>query len=262
MEKNFFLCTNNLFKYIDPGMRYLVGSDWQDIFDVVMVNGRKPDFYTRYRAFRLYDVKEDQVSWQKVEALEKGQVYSQGSLENLLKLKGWKGTQVLYIGDSLFSDLVEPRRIMGWRTGAIIRELEGEMLIQNNSVYQKLNFEIEALEELLRRVQEEISNEAKKANESVETANSELLSSLIAKHEDLQFQLGVMVNTNFGSVFRVQSHPSQFAFSTQRYVDIYTSRLENLLQYPDTYTFYPQHQRLPHEPKPQYQAISNSFDTD
>jgi hypothetical protein len=33
----------------------------------------------------------------------------------------------------------------------------------------------------------------------------------------------------------------------QRYADVYTSRLTNLLQYPGDYRFYPQARLLPHQ---------------
>ncbi|RQM27020.1 hypothetical protein B5M09_006623 [Aphanomyces astaci] len=70
-------------------------------------------------------------------------------------------------------------------------------------------------------------------------------------HSELQMEMEALINPNFGSVFRVESHPSQFAFSAQRYVDIYSSRLKNFLEYPKNYTFYPERMRLPHEPTPQ-----------
>lgn len=251
-DKELFVCTNSSFQYLDAGMEFMIGKDWRELFDVVMVSARKPDFYTRNRSFRLFDEKKRRVKWQPVNELKKEHVYSQGSLDQLLQIKNWKGSQVLYIGDSLFSDLVEPHRIHGWRTGAIIRDLEEEMNIQNTETYRELSFNIEAMEELMRRVQAELSRQPSKED-------SELLETLVSQYEEMQFQRGKIVNSNFGSVFRVQSHPSQFAFSVQRYVDIYTSRLENLLDYPDYYTFYPQHTRLPHEPKPQHQSISQLY---
>lgn len=89
------------------------------------------------------------VQWHAVRELRRGEVYTQGSVYQLSKLTGWVGSRVLYIGcvcfhllmllqlccrvglliflrdfhysDNLFSDLVEPSRANGWRTGAIIR---------------------------------------------------------------------------------------------------------------------------------------------
>jgi hypothetical protein len=56
-----------------------------------------------------------------------------------------------------------------------------------------------------------------------------------------------LINVNFGSVFRADTYPSQFAFLVQRYVDIYSARLENLLEYPSNHTFYPERIAMPHE---------------
>ena len=31
--------------FSDAGMRYLIGPDWHDLFDVVITNARKPKFF-------------------------------------------------------------------------------------------------------------------------------------------------------------------------------------------------------------------------
>lgn len=73
------------------------------------------------------------------------------------------------------------------------------------------------------------------------------MSHLVDIHEELHNTMESMINVNFGSVFRADSYPSQFAIFVQRYVDIYSARLENLLEYPDSHTFYPERLGLPHE---------------
>lgn len=40
----FILTNNNLSR--NKGMQYLVGNDWRDLFDVVIVQARKPMFFT------------------------------------------------------------------------------------------------------------------------------------------------------------------------------------------------------------------------
>ncbi|GLD92178.1 hypothetical protein PINS_up000711 [Pythium insidiosum] len=238
--KKMFLCTNSSFQYIDAGLRYMIGDDWRELFDVVLVSARKPKFYTRNRSFRLLDPDQKQVQWQAVRELKPNHVYTQGSLLQLTRLTGWGGNRVLYIGDSLFSDLVEPSRINGWRTGAIIRELEDEIKVQRSPEYQHLAFQINLLEELMRRIQ----NELRTRNDH---ESPEFVWQLVDIHEQLQNRMEQMINANFGSVFRADNYPSQFAFFVQRYVDIYSARLEHLLEYPTTHTFYPERASLPHE---------------
>ncbi|ETV66333.1 hypothetical protein H257_17134 [Aphanomyces astaci] len=250
--KKLFVCTNSSYRYIDAGLRYMVGNDWRQFFDIVLVSAKKPDFYTRSRTFRLFDVEKRQVQWQAVTDLLPHHVYTQGSLRQLIALKGWRGGKVLYIGDSLFADLVEPNRILGWRTGAIIRELEDEIQIQNSPAYQRLAFQHASLEVLLRQLQEaDVHDDEATDDGRPHDAADAVYHHYVNLHSELQMEMEALINPNFGSVFRVESHPSQFAFSAQRYVDIYSSRLKNFLEYPKNYTFYPERMRLPHEPTPQ-----------
>ncbi|KAH9193568.1 hypothetical protein AeNC1_004467 [Aphanomyces euteiches] len=236
--KKLFVCTNCSFRYIDAGLRYMVGNDWRELFDLVLVSAKKPDFYTRSRMFRLFDIEKRQVQWQAVTEFLPSKVYTQGSLRQLIVLTDWRGGKVLYIGDSLFADLDEPNRILGWRTGAIIRELEAEIHIQGTPEYQKLAFQHEALKEMLRKMQAT----------PMEESDDDICNYYVNMYTQLQTDMEALINPNFGSVFRVDSHPSQFAFSAQRYVDVYSSRLKNFLEYPKKYTFYPERMRLPHDP--------------
>ncbi|CCI49680.1 unnamed protein product [Albugo candida] len=238
--KKLFLCTNSSFPYIDAGLRHMVGDSWQQLFDVVLVSARKPNFYTRQRAFRVLDAKRKQVQWQAVRYLQQGQIYTQGSVRQLMNMTEWVGNRVLYIGDSLFSDLVEPSRINGWRTGAIIRELEDEINVQRTPSYQFLAFQISAIEEMLRKIHYE-----RHADDNEESRR--FVSTLVECHPEIQHQLEDLIHPTFGSVFRAESYPSQFAFFVQRYVDIYAARLENLAEYPEGHTFYPERLSLPHE---------------
>lgn len=57
-------------------MRYVVGADWQKFFDVVIVQARKPKFFTdESRPIRLYDMGNQTQLWDRVTRLEKGQIY-------------------------------------------------------------------------------------------------------------------------------------------------------------------------------------------
>lgn len=46
------LCCTCLLWYSDVGMRYIVGDDWRDLFDVIITEARKPGFYTE--TFRYF----------------------------------------------------------------------------------------------------------------------------------------------------------------------------------------------------------------
>uniref|UniRef100_A0A452V7A9 5'-nucleotidase domain containing 2 n=1 Tax=Ursus maritimus TaxID=29073 RepID=A0A452V7A9_URSMA len=59
----------------------------------------------------------------------------QGNLYDFLRLTEWRGPRVLYFGDHLYSDLADLMLRHGWRTGAIIPELEREIRIINTEQY-------------------------------------------------------------------------------------------------------------------------------
>ena len=62
----------------NKGMQYLIGKHWRDIFDVIIVQARKPKFFTdKNRPFRIYDLNHQNHVWDKVRKLEKGQVYTE-----------------------------------------------------------------------------------------------------------------------------------------------------------------------------------------
>ncbi|XP_036389009.1 5'-nucleotidase domain-containing protein 2 isoform X2 [Megalops cyprinoides] len=107
--KKLFLITNSPFSFVDKGMRYMVGKDWRDFFDVVIVQADKPHFFNDcVKPFRRLDSNGD-LQWDKINSLDKGQIYKQGNLFDFLRLTGWRGSKVLYFGDHLYSDLAMHR---------------------------------------------------------------------------------------------------------------------------------------------------------
>ena len=91
----------------DKGMKYLTNTaDWVDLFDVVVVQARKPKFYSDnyrsamypwsvqqlyslpYRPFRSLDPKNNAPNWVKVSEFVKSRVYQEvkGQLKLLKKI--------------------------------------------------------------------------------------------------------------------------------------------------------------------------------
>lgn len=80
-------------------------------------------FFLIFFSDRIYDEKTNSHTWDRVSKLEKGVIYYEGTSKILQDLTGWKGHQILYFGDHLYSDLADVTLEHGWRTGAIINEL-------------------------------------------------------------------------------------------------------------------------------------------
>ena len=76
-----------------------------------------------------------------------------------------------------------------------------------------------------------------------------LLRTIEGELQAINTQLSKLFNPNFGSVFRTDGHPSLFAFSVLRYVDLYMSDVCNLVNYNPLHRFYPYHSmHMAHDP--------------
>lgn len=126
--KRFFLCTNSGFDYSNRTLSHVLGlphcpsgSGWRDLFDVVVCSAQKPSFYFDGRPFREWDPASHSASARPVSSLDRGKVFVHGSAQVLMEATGWRGKDILYLGDNLQADLQEARRWHGWHTGELPR---------------------------------------------------------------------------------------------------------------------------------------------
>lgn len=236
-NKKLFLVTNSPFHFVDKGMRYIVGDDWRDLFDVVIVQARKPKFFTEHsRPLRIYDEKTNSHTWDRVTKLEKGVIYYEGTVKILQNLTGWRGHQVLYFGDHPYSDLADVTLEHGWRTGAIINELSHEIDTLNNQEFKCNANWLQMLTSLMEDIQDHETPESEEA-----------LRKWSKERDEIRFKMKNIFNPQFGSVFRTYHNPTYFSRRLFRFADIYTSKMTNLLHYSVKHTFYPRRGVMPHE---------------
>ncbi|XP_029579191.1 5'-nucleotidase domain-containing protein 2 isoform X1 [Salmo trutta] len=234
--KKLFLITNSPFSFVDKGMKYMVGKDWRDLFDIVIVQADKPHFFNSCgKPFRRLDSNGD-LQWDKIKSLDKGQVYKQGNLFDFLRLTGWRGSKVLYFGDHLYSDLADLMLRHGWRTGAIVPELEVETRVVNTEQYAQGLTWLQALTGLLERMQMHRDPESKK-----------VLQDWLKEREELRAVTKNLFNPHFGSIFRTCHNPTYFSRRLCRFSDVYMASISCLLNYDLSYTFYPRRTPLQHE---------------
>jgi hypothetical protein len=247
--------------------------DWKELFDIVVCSAQKPDFFFSKKPFRHWNQVNDRPSTHPVGSLDPGEVYVHGSVYSLQRVKpDWVGKNVLYIGDNLRADIVEARRWHGWRTAAVIDELDREIDTQSSPFFTELHFLRSTLRNLLSDLQMTMMQDMKDYLHdnaatttssqgeivSINRVNQELLldeyhhnSQLMNEDEllrvlekelqSINVELSSLFNPQFGSMFRTDGHPSLFAFATRRYADLYTSDVCNLLNYSANHRFYPPH---------------------
>lgn len=265
--KKLMLVSNSMFWYVDAGMTHVIGDDWRSLFDVVVVSAGKPDFYTGSRPFREVSTRTGRVKFKPVTSLEPDEVYCHGSLVELMRLTQWchspedgciDGSKVIYLGDSLFADLVEARRLYGWTTGAVIREISDEMEVQRSEGWRQTSHVLQVLFHCKQLCQEAMGLESPADELSTDPdgvgidrqqpyseADIEVLDRLEGISSEWRKRQNAQMNPNFGSIFRASKDdgktavPSLFARCLQRHVDFYTSRVENLRFYSTDHRFYP-----------------------
>ncbi|KAK6167228.1 hypothetical protein SNE40_021312 [Patella caerulea] len=238
--KKLFLITNSGYAFVDAGLKYMIGEDWGDMFDVIIVNARKPKFFNETsRPFRQFDVASNKQSWASVQSLQKGHIYQQGNFSRLKEMTGWYGGKVLYFGDHVYSDLADPSLKHGWRTAAIIPELKGEIEKLNQPDYQYQVKWLVTLQNLIEDSQHQISPGSKA-----------LIEEWLAERDEIRDFTKAKFNPRFGSLFRTYHNPTYFSRRLGRFADLYMSSLVNLLHYSVDHTFYPRRSLLPHEPNP------------
>ncbi|XP_023154476.3 5'-nucleotidase domain-containing protein 2 [Amphiprion ocellaris] len=234
--KKLFLITNSPFSFVDKGMTHMVGKNWRDFFDVVIVQADKPHFFTDcIKPFRRLD-DNGALRWEKITSLDKGQIYKQGNLFDFLRLTHWRGSKVLYFGDHLYSDLADLMLRHGWRTGAIVPELENETKVVSTDKYALNLTWLQALTGLMERLQMHRGTESK-----------EVFQEWQREREELRVMTKNLFNPHFGSIFRTCHNPTYFSRRLSRFSDIYMTNLSSLLNYDQSYTFYPRRTPLQHE---------------
>lgn len=67
-------------------------------------------------------------------------------------------SNVLYIGDSLFADLVDAKRDFGWTTAAVVPEVAWEIELQRKAKFTNSQHIIDLILDTLRRIQIEMGN--------------------------------------------------------------------------------------------------------
>ncbi|XP_026683088.1 5'-nucleotidase domain-containing protein 3 isoform X1 [Diaphorina citri] len=236
-KKKLFLITNSPYKFVNAGMSLVLGDDWEEFFDVIIVQARKPMFFTdESRPIRIYDRETNTMLWDKVTELKKGTIYFEGTVKQLMAMTKWKGEDLLYFGDHPYSDLADVTLEHGWRTGAIINELNHEIDTLNNEDFKKNCSWLAILTQLIEDQQD-----------SQEPGASETLKKWEVERDSIRKQLKTVFNPQFGSVFRTHNNPTYFSRRLFRFADIYTSQMSNLLEHSITHTYYPRRGVMPHE---------------
>jgi HAD superfamily 5'-nucleotidase-like hydrolase len=275
--KKLFLLTNSLWDYTDPVMRWMLDGklptypSWRSYFDIVIVGGSKPAFFTDRRAFVELDPSTGAPMAQAPKGLHRGHVYQAGNLIEFEALSGFAGDKVLYIGDHIYGDILRAKKSSVWRTAMIVQELEDEIALSENMAprlreldeldrkRRNLDAEVDYQQLLLRSLQRfEETGGAVGPNASViENAKrlaKKILDELRAnlretsdRYDQLEDEVDAAYNRRWGPLFKEGNENSRFGEQVEDYACLYTSRVSNFLSYSPLRYFRAPRDKMPHE---------------
>lgn len=255
--KSLVLVTNAEWPYVQAMMAWTVDSQlpgdlgWRDLFDLIVVEARKPSFFSgRHACYRLVDPERNLLEPHRG-LMVRGEVYVGGDAALVEASLGLSGAEVLYVGDHIVGDVQASKATLRWRTCLILRELEDEIDAQQGfaarerelTVLMADKVEIETRVARLRL--ERLGAKSATAATSAETrrrVDAELNLALAASARldetiaPLAQEAGALGNPTWGLLLRAGNDKSLFANLLERSADVYTSRVSNLgLQTPYAY---------------------------
>ncbi len=266
--KKLVLITNSEWSFTQRMMAYAYdpflpeGMNWRQLFDLVIVSARKPDFFTERASF-FEIVTEDGLLRPLMGPLKPGLAYLGGCAAQVELDLGISGDQILYVGDHMFGDVHVSKRLLRWRTALVLRELEAEVAALESFRETELILaarmeEKEALESRLSQVRIGLQRlrggygpVPASSPAELETLVQELRGHLLALDAEiapLAKASTELTNGRWGLLTRAGNDKSHLARQVERYADVYTSRVSNFLHAtPYVYLRSPRGS-LPHDP--------------
>jgi 5'-nucleotidase len=257
--KRLFLATNSEWHYTRAMMgytfdRYLPQGGWRRLFDLVVVQARKPGFFDGKAPFEPV-----------AEADPAERALRGGHAQLVEQHFGVDGADILYVGDHVYADVHVSSRIRRWRTALVLRELEQE--IREEQAFAGTQAALAAAMAQKERVDREQAflRLCLQRHDHKEPAPEGALPSSHAIHERLRElrheseelehriaplaqQSGRLGHTRWGPLMHAGNDKSRLARQIERHADIYTSRVANFLHLTPFGYLRATRGSLPHDP--------------
>ncbi|MDY0000707.1 MAG: HAD-IG family 5'-nucleotidase [Polyangia bacterium] len=274
--KKLLLITNSDWPYTAAIMSYALdrylggGRTWRDLFDLVIVSARKPEFFSSRDP--IFEVVDDSGLLRPLAGGIRGPgAYVGGNAQQVEDFLGASGADILFVGDHAYGDVHQSKHLRRWRTALVVRELEQELealeafapqqdeLQASMAEKDRLEFQLAQVRVALRRLEsgrkalhEEASPEPP-GKRDLDRAQDSLRARLAALDErisPLAKASSELQSSRWGLLMRTGADKSLMARHVERHADIYTSRVSNFLHVtPFAYLPSPRGS-LPHDPLP------------
>jgi len=281
--------TNSLWDYTNIVMNYLIGGktgaekslDWLDYFDVVVTGSAKPRFFQDNQPLfgvepasgflhntdegnPMVDLDSAEDDLESMEPVPAGKVFQGGTYKIINRmLQTESNSDILYIGDHIYGDILKSKKTLGWRTMLVVPEMEHEIevLSRNAGVPQQL-FQMrrkrDAIEDQLQRMSWKLNSATGKKDASF---TEEDRRDLEAQKQALEDQHAVLRDEHSKTMakFHKEFHPiwgqllktgyqnSRFANQIGRFACLYTSHVGNLRYYSPNKSYRGLQDEMPHD---------------
>jgi|LauGreDrversion4_2_1035121.scaffolds.fasta_scaffold00174_3 HAD superfamily 5'-nucleotidase-like hydrolase len=276
--KTLFLLTNSSWDYTNALMSFILDgqledySNWQKYFEYIVVSAGKPGFFTGSQPF--YEVDPGQSSIKPLSGpLVPRTIYQGGNAKAFQQLTGFRGDEILFVGDHIYGDIIRSKHSVNWRTLLIVEELgvelvkleglrralaeihermqEREIVDEDLQVLRsKLHWQGRLMEESQARGDLKKSQLFAKEREKLATKTARLA----ARLEKLDLEIKALtearaakVHPVWGELMKVGLERSRFADQVADYACIYTSAVSNLRFYSPFKRFSSVHDMLAHD---------------
>jgi HAD superfamily 5'-nucleotidase-like hydrolase len=248
--KRLLLITNAEWSYTRPIMshafdRFLpAGTTWRDLFELVIVAARKPDFFSaRLPLFAIVDEARGYLT-PLPQCFAGPGLYQGGDATCVESYLGLSGSEILYVGDHIFADVRMSKSMLRWRTGLILRELEGEVadlgaFRPRERKLAALMAEKESLETEHSQVRLALQRSQLEYGRRSDGSAGDLTERLAVLKErileldqmvaPLAREASQVVDPRWGPLLRAGNDKSHLARQVEASADIYTSRVSNFL---------------------------------
>lgn len=273
-EKFLFLLTNSRYDYTNEIMSFILNdaheafSHWKEYWDMIIVGAGKPTFFSGTQPF--FEVVEASNLLKIHEGpFHPNRIYHGGNATLFEKLTGYRGDEILYVGDHIYGDIIHSKGSLNWRTLVVIEELEEEIakLAKYADALEEIYRQIaekEKLDEDLQRLRSKLAANkrhrlhADKASKEHESIDAERLQhefdSKITLLKNLEIHIKALTahreagfHPIWGELMKVGLERSRFANQLDSYGCLYTSRVSNMRFYSPYKRFLAAKEQLPHE---------------
>ncbi|XP_022875857.1 5'-nucleotidase domain-containing protein 4-like isoform X1 [Olea europaea var. sylvestris] len=279
-----FLVTNSLWDYTNIVMNFLCGPitmnscsafHWLQYFDVVITGSAKPGFFHDENRANLFEVDPESgmllntdngtpmptvdTSLRLPLNIDKScRVFQGGNVGHLHKLLSIESSsQVLYVGDHIYGDILRSKKVLGWRTMLVVPELEREVALlwelrDTRKQLQLLRNERDHIEDKIHHLKWSIRFDGVNAdNEEDLIAEVDRLKSqseqVRLNHQEAQRECHQMFHKVWGQLMKTGYQNSRFAHQVERFACLYTSQVTNLSMYSPNKYYRPREDFMPHE---------------